>query len=60
MSLSLTDGNLRLFKFVPDEFVVHLPRYPACGPASTGQRKHCSRHKRLVLQLELFRVKRIA
>ncbi|EBH9038793.1 hypothetical protein EID71_13150 [Salmonella enterica subsp. indica serovar 11:b:e,n,x] len=56
----MTDGNLRLFKFVPDEFVVHLPRYPACGLASTGQRKHCSRHKRLVLQLELFRVKRIA
>ncbi|ECE9053675.1 hypothetical protein EWJ48_22985, partial [Salmonella enterica subsp. enterica serovar Wangata] len=52
--------DLRLFKFVPDEFVVHLPRYSACGLVSTGQRKHWSRHKRLVMQLELFRVKRIA
>ncbi|EAA7308538.1 hypothetical protein CWG89_12145 [Salmonella enterica subsp. enterica serovar Krefeld] len=58
--MSLTEGYLRLFKFVPDEFVVHLPRYSACGLASTGQRKHWSRHKRLVMQLELFRVKRIA
>ncbi|EAB6841645.1 hypothetical protein XT66_04355 [Salmonella enterica subsp. salamae] len=58
--MSLAEGYLRLFKFVPDEFAVHLPRYSACGLASTGQRKHWSRHKRLVLQLELFRVKRIA
>ncbi|AGK08168.1 hypothetical protein K800_11776 [Salmonella enterica subsp. enterica serovar Newport str. SHSN010] len=60
MSMSLAGDYLRLFKFVPDEFVVHLPRYSACGLASTGQRKHWSRHKRLVMQLELFRVKRIA
>ncbi|OZT42758.1 hypothetical protein CH231_26055, partial [Salmonella enterica subsp. enterica serovar Typhimurium] len=53
--MSLAGDYLRLFKFVPDEFVVHLPRYSACGLASTGQRKHWSRHKRLVMQLELFR-----
>ncbi|EAP9196229.1 hypothetical protein ES796_12040 [Salmonella enterica] len=58
--MSLAEGNLRLLKFVPDEFVVHLPRYPVCDLALRGQRKHWSRHKRLVLQLELFRVKRIA
>ncbi|KJT21819.1 hypothetical protein SEEH3374_26409, partial [Salmonella enterica subsp. enterica serovar Heidelberg str. RI-11-013374] len=45
--MSLAGDDLRLFKFVPDEFVVHLPRYSACGLASTGQRKHWSRHKRL-------------
>ncbi|OZH85514.1 hypothetical protein CE497_25815 [Salmonella enterica subsp. enterica serovar Typhimurium] len=49
-----------MFKFVPDEFVVHLPRYSACGLASPGQRKHWSRHKRLVMQLALFRGKRNA
>ncbi|MDI4747959.1 hypothetical protein MJL81_09015, partial [Salmonella enterica subsp. enterica serovar Anatum] len=45
--MSLAGDDLRLFKFVPDEFVVHLPRYSACGLASTGQRKHWSRHSRL-------------
>ena len=34
--MSLTEGNLRLFKFVPDEFVAHLPRYSACGLAPYG------------------------
>ncbi|EAA7242596.1 hypothetical protein BVD23_08445 [Salmonella enterica] len=41
-----------MLKFVPREFVVHLPRYPACRLASTGQSKHCSRHRCLVLQRE--------
>ncbi|AUV92148.1 hypothetical protein MC52_024720 [Klebsiella michiganensis] len=30
--------------------------YSACGFAPWGQRKRCSRHEYLVLQLELFRV----
>lgn len=34
--MSLAEGNLRLLKFVPDEFVVHLPRYPVCDLAPSG------------------------
>ncbi|MGY6028764.1 hypothetical protein ACUY4Q_001704 [Phytobacter sp. AG2a] len=34
--MSLTEGSLRLFKFVPDEFVAALPRYSAYGLAPLG------------------------
>ncbi|MBX4509076.1 hypothetical protein DK853_03410 [Klebsiella oxytoca] len=34
--MSLTEGSLRLFKFVPDEFVLQLP--PQCNSKSIGYR----------------------
>ena len=39
--MSLTEGHLRLFKFVPDEFVVHLP--PSCNSNYLGYRCFFSR-----------------
>ncbi|MBX4645426.1 hypothetical protein DOD04_07750 [Klebsiella michiganensis] len=42
----------------PSYFKMHVRWlcYPACGLAPQGQRKRCSKHECLVLQLELFRV----
>lgn len=39
--MSLTEGHLRLFKFVPDEFVVHLP--PSCNSNYFGYKRERSR-----------------
>ncbi|MBG0752433.1 hypothetical protein Q7O_001885 [Pectobacterium carotovorum subsp. carotovorum PCCS1] len=45
-----------LVKFVPDEFVPHLPRYSAYGLTPSGSAQALFKTLRFVLKLELFRV----
>jgi hypothetical protein len=56
-SLSLTRGNLRLCKFVSDEFITLLPRDSTFGLTPSGPAQALFKTvNRFVLQLELFRV----